>query len=116
MLGREDVGPLHQHIRGHARRQIRQQALFVEFNVRDESARQRRAEQHHQGILILRHLTPVLREVGLRGRHGGFGLMQIERCPDAAFEGQTNQLERLLLAVERVFGDAQQLLIGQQVR
>ena len=113
MLGREDVGPLHQNLRGDAGGQIGQQALFVEFHIGDESVRQRRAEQHDQGILILRDLTPILGEVGPGRRYSGFGLMQIQRGADAAFEGQTNQPERLLLAVERVFSDAQQLLVRQ---
>jgi len=55
-----------------------------------------------------------LRQIGLCGSHGGLRLSKIEGSGDVAVETHLDQLERVLLTVERILGNLPQLLIGEQ--
>ncbi len=112
-FGGQYIRPLHEDLRRQTAGRSVSSASSLRSSPAGRVGRQGHAQQQHQRVGVLRHLAGVLREIGLGGGDGGFRLMQIERRRDSAVKARLDQRQRFFLALERLLGDLEQLLVRQ---
>jgi hypothetical protein len=114
LLGGTDVGATDQELRRQARGDVDRELPFVEGQRRRQVGGQRLADQQLQGVLVERALPRRLRERGAGALEQRLGLPVVELGRRAVVEAQLGEPVRFLAGRERLPGDGELLLVGEQ--
>ena len=116
LLGGAHVGPADEQVRRQAGGQVGRDLLPVERQRRRQVGRQRLADEQLQRVLVERALAQRLRQRDARALEQRLGLAEVELRRRAVVEAKLGEPRRLLARRQRLPRDAQQLVVGEQVR
>ena len=116
VLGGNHVGSTQQHSRWQAGRQGAETADARRERVGQKRRLQALPDQQVQGIRVLCDLAGKARHIRACGFDDGTGLVQHQRRRRAKLLAFLGQAQRLLVAVQRGFGNAQQLAVGTETQ
>jgi hypothetical protein len=114
LLGGADVGPPDQELRRQAGRHVDRQLPLVERQRRRQVSGKGLADQQLQRVLVERALAQRQGERGARAFEQRFRLPVVELGRRTVIEAQLDEAGRFLARRQRLLGDGDLLVVGQQ--